>query len=135
MRRGCKNSIIFIFTNVCFRESSNFHSELIKVLDPAACLGNPITTMSVTPSQNFNSSSLWLWTIYLVLTCDMLIMNCQPNSWLMNKCSCQTSTCHNLCQHHHLHLFLVFAKLKIYIYVLKTTKDKCKSRIYYLVDV
>ena len=63
MRRGCKNSIIFIFTNFCFRESSNFHSELIKVLDPAACLGNPITTMSVTSPRNFNSSSRWLSTM------------------------------------------------------------------------
>ena len=56
MRRGCKNSIILIFTNVCFRESSIFPSELIKLLKPAARPGYPITTKSAT-LQNFNSSS------------------------------------------------------------------------------
>ena len=48
MRRGCKNSIILIFTNVCFRESSIFLSELIKLLKPAARPGYPITTKSAT---------------------------------------------------------------------------------------
>ena len=41
MRRGCKNSIILIFTNVCFRESSIFPSELIKLFKPAARPGYP----------------------------------------------------------------------------------------------